>query len=419
MRAFLLILFIYPTLVINSQTNTYVRDLTALRSILQKTPSYKDQIRGEARVNYEALFDRLVADSLVKPGDYRYFYNLAQLIFPLRDNHLGFYQLTDYTQFQSTAAIEKYIATPEFRNYPKSKLNIDSLKSALEKKPTDSIEGIYHYGRFYSVGLFKSGIDEYTGVVLNSSVNLWEKGHIAIQLYTYEPGIYKAIYAHPFTRNYILYPVEKYRNQSLLNSFFHGSWGPIVYTKDTQRTDYVNLPPEAPKFVFRNITPDIQYLRIRSFQLNQSTIHRSKAFYDSIEHKLHAKYLILDLRNHEGGSKRASKNYRKLIRKYSKKGKVYVLLNNGTLSQAEIFTLKLRKRKNVTTAGQTTKGMLAYGSNSGKREKLPSGKYEIYITDMNGPKERLNYESYGIEPDIPLNYERDWIDQVIEIIRKK
>jgi Periplasmic protease len=97
---------------------------------------------------------------------------------------------------------------------------------------------------------------------------------------------------------------------------------------------------------------------------------------------------------------------------------LYVLLNNGTLSQAEIFTLKLKQLNNVTTLGSTTKGMLAYGSNYGKRERLPSGKLEIHPTDMNSGRALLQYEDYGINPDITLSDNRDWIEQVVERIRK-
>jgi C-terminal processing protease CtpA/Prc len=95
------------------------------------------------------------------------------------------------------------------------------------------------------------------------------------------------------------------------------------------------------------------------------------------------------------------------------------LLNNETLSQAEILTLQLKKLKNVTTIGQTTKGMLTYGSNYGKRERLPSGRFEIYPTDMKGNAKLLQYEDYGINPDIFLRDDRDWIEQTVEIIRKK
>jgi hypothetical protein len=81
--------------------------------------------------------------------------------------------------------------------------------------------------------------------------------------------------------------------------------------------------------------------------------------------------------------------------------------------------LELKRLNNVNTLGHQTKGMLSYGSNYGKTEKLPSGKIVIYPTDMNNGSELLQYEDYGINPDIILKDDMDWIQQVIAIIRKK
>ncbi|MEI2823844.1 MAG: hypothetical protein V9F02_10510 [Chitinophagaceae bacterium] len=50
--------------------------------------------------------------------------------------------------------IDSFTKAKEFLDYPVIKINIDSLKEVLAIKPDSSIEGIYHYGKFYSVGLF-------------------------------------------------------------------------------------------------------------------------------------------------------------------------------------------------------------------------------------------------------------------------
>jgi C-terminal processing protease CtpA/Prc len=147
-------------------------------------------------------------------------------------------------------------------------------------------------------------------------------------------------------------------------------------------------------------------------------MQKSQQFYDSIKNLLSGPNLILDLRNNDGGANKVSKKFLKLIRHYTKTGQVYVLINNGTLSQGEIFTLQLKQLKNVKTLGQTTRGMLTYGSNYGNRVKLPSQSFEVYITDMKGDKRLIPYENYGINPDITLSDTKDWIEQTIEIIRK-
>ena len=158
---------------------------------------------------------------------------------------------------------------------------------------------------------------------------------------------------------------------------------------------------------------------IQTFQRNNSTSLASQRFFDSVKTSLKAPDLILDLRNNEGGAEKEMTKYLKLLKKYVKNGHLYVLVNNGTLSQAEIFTLELKQFKNVTVIGQNTKGMLDYGSNYGKTERLPSGRIAIYPTDMNSGSGLLKYEGNGINPDIVLRDDSNWIEQVVKIIPKK
>lgn len=419
MRIVLVVVFYLFAIASNGQINTYLEDLAALKFVLQKTPSYKSQIKGDKQALFNSLYERLASDTTSNPHSFKYFYNLSQLIFPLKDNHLGFYQIAVYDNFKNKERIDSFIRTKEFLEYPTFHINIDSLKNVLAKRPADSVEGIYNYGRFYSVGLFKRVDKEYVGVIIDSDVNLWRNGQIAIHLYEYAPNLFKAIYGHPLSKNFILQTNEKYRNQSLVNSYFYSSYSLDIYSKQHRTVDYVNLSKNSSKFELKSINGDIQYLLLRSFQRHSITTQQSKNFYDSIKNVLTAKTLILDLRNNEGGATKESRKYLRLLKKFTRNGNLYVLLNNGTLSQAEIFTLQLKKLKNVTTVGQTTKGMLAYGSNYGKRERLPSGRFEIYPTDMKGNAKLLQYEDYGINPDIILRDNRDWIEQTVEIIRKK
>lgn len=405
MKFFFSILLTFSFITPQAQTNNaYLADITSLRNILQKTPSFKDQIKSEKLIAYDELFDKLKGESTNIVSSYKYFYNLAQLFFPIQDNHLGFYQ------------VDKF---PKESEYPKYEGNIDSLKSVLVNKQLDSIEGIYFYGDSYNVGVFKKSPKEYIGVVFDSKTSIWKNGQIAIHLYEFSPNYFKAIYGHPKNKNFLLYQIEKYTHHSLVNSYFYSSLSESIYTKVIRKTDYINLPRGIYDFHFKNISPDIQYLHIKHFSADNIAMQKSQSFYDSIKNYLTAPNLIIDLRNNNGGANKVSKKFLKLIKHYTKSGLVYVLVNNGTLSQGEIFTLQLKQLSNVRVLGQTTRGMLVYGSNYGKREKLPSQAFEVHITDMNGKKRLVPYENYGINPDIILTDDKDWIDQTIEIIRKK
>lgn len=418
MKQILVAIFLLLAIGSTAQSNRYLADLTALKTFLQKTPSYKAQITGKKKDAYEALFNRLASDTVSSPNSYAYFYNLAQLLFPLRDNHLGFYQVPDYSRFRTKAALDSFLASAEFRSYPSLKINLDSLKNVLSKMPADSVEGIYHYDKFYTVGLYKTADRQYTGVVLDSEMPLWRKGQIAIQLYAVGPNLYKAIYGHPAYKYFLLQPVEKYRNHSLVNSFFYGSYSQGVYTKQPGRPDYVNLPKGGLKFALKDISSNVQYLLIQSFQTANATAQASQRFFDSIKNFVKAPNLILDLRNNEGGAEKEMSKYLKLMKDYVKNGRLYVLVNNGTLSQAEIFTLELKKLKNVTVAGQTTRGMLSYGNNTDNRKRLPSGRFELYATDMKGDADYLVYEDVGINPDVFLKDDQNWLQQVLALIKR-
>ena len=418
MRLFLTLTVFLYAVTLNAQSNTsYQQDLASLRAILQSTPSYKAQIKGNKLDSYNALYNRLASDTVSNVDDYRHFYNLAQLFFPLRDNHLSFYQIPNYN-FRNQEDIEKFIRTKEFANYPRLNVNIDSLKTALVLKSGDSIEGIYHYEKFYSVGLFKIADGEYIGVVLDSQTPLWEKGHIAIHLYKQGPNFYKAIYAHPLTKSFTLQPNEKYMYKSLVNSYFYGSYSQGIYSKELRSNTYVNLPQDAAKFQLKNVNDRVQYLRIRSFQADNTTSKQSADFYTTIKDSLLAPHLIVDLRNNEGGAEKESQKFFNLLKKYTRTGHLYILMNNETLSRAEILVLQLKKLPNTVTAGQPTKGMLTYGSNYGRREILPSKRFSIYITDMKGKDEHLLYEDSGINPDINLDENADWVEQIVNLMQK-
>ena len=425
MKYLFIFLSILPFCTSQAQTtNTYVNDITALHDILQKTPSYKDQIKGQQNAaSYNKLFEKLKLDSVNNVSEYKYFYNLAKLFFPIRDNHLGFYQIIDKNNFKDRATFEKYMGSKEFKNFPKCNLNIDSLKDALSKKPIDSIEGIYYLDTLFSVGLFKAKDKEYIGVVLSSKITywrnlIWKNGEIAIHLYEYLPNYYKAIYTSPITKGLILYSNEKFRNLSLINSEFYGFDGKR-YSKVLHQQDYTNLPRNINDFQFKNIQSNIQYLRIKHFSADLADMKKSKAFIDSIKPLITAPNLIVDLRNNEGGAIKVSKNFLALIKDYVKNGHVNVLVNNGTISQGEIFTLQLKQLDNVQVLGQTTNGTLMYGSNYGKTEKLPSKAFQVYITDMDGDKRLIPYEVFGVNPDVTLSNTSDWVEQTVEIIGKK
>jgi hypothetical protein len=284
----------------------------------------------------------------------------------------------------------------------------------------EEIEGVYAYGEDLKIGVFQSDEGSYLGVVLDSDSGIWQKGELIAFLDRLGPNMYRALYFHPKFKNLIYFPIEKYLNYALANSFFYLSDCECVYTKAGQDDKYVNLPKDRQDFVFKSLQPGIKYLGIAHFSADRKKMEDSKVFLETVKDSIMGSTLILDLRNNQGGAQKVSKQYFGVLKKHAKKSSIYVLINNGTISQGEIFTLQLRGLKNVRVLGQNSRGALAYGSNYGRRQKLPSGAFEVYATDMygHGRGKLLSFENVGLIPDAVLSPSEDWIEQTIRLISK-
>lgn len=408
----------------SQSTTEFEKDLDRLLEILKKLPSFRDQVRGEKIIRFDQLVDSIKKEAGFAKTDFEHFSLLSLLFHQVKDNHLGFYQvLNEYpeqSKFTDPVFVEKYKSGIAFKQFPSVSLNIDSLEVALNKKPADSIEGIYHYWNLLTIGLYRTKNPFcLEGVVMASSLLHWEKGQLAARLFEYQPACFRAIYAEPVYKYFVLYANEKFKNHSLINSRFYSSAFGEVYKKKAAKKDFSLVDADEAAFQFRKLNKSTQYIRLGHFSAQPEKMAASQRFYDEIKDSLNAGNLVVDLRSNTGGAYKVSNKFVKLIKGFAKNGNVYVLINNRTISQGEIVSLQLKNIRNIKLLGEATNGMLAYGSNYGKTETLPSGKFKVYITDMRNKREHLNYEDAGINPDIFLDNNREWMEQVLEIVEKK
>ena len=392
------------------QESVYQKDLTALFQEIQLTPSYQEQITGQKKQEYEDLYQELKHERIGNSG-YDTLYQLSVLLWPLKDNHLGFYE-TPHAQFTAamlsdTSLLRRYRATANFKQYPVPVRNCDSLLTALETKPLHSLEGIYHQGGFKIGIFFQRKEKRFIGILLGSNA-IWQKGEMVALLYEISPGRYRAVYANLYTKDLSFMKNERY------------SPGRLYYfaskNKSTPLIGHIN--PKKPLLELRNIDEQIQYMRLGNFRTSDEALQVSERFYTRIKDSLLAPNLIVDLRNNSGGGFKSSGKYLSLLRRYSSKGKIFVLVNNHTVSNAEQFMVKLKAISGVQTFGETTLGMITYGSNYGNTKTLPSGKYKFYPTDMRDTGNFLQYEEVGVGPDVILDQQTDWIDQLVIRIRQ-
>lgn len=356
-------------------------DLNALYQAIQKMPSYKKLLKGDA--NYQQIYEDVKGK--IKDADEKTtFKQLSRLIYPINDNHLGFYRTPD------SVLKVAYVSLP---------INTDSLRKQLVQKDKNELEGIYYMGE-YDFGLYTTDQQHYKMVLLKNGVLMSE-------IIKTPYGGYDCIQYGG--RNV---PYQLIKNIRLINGTLIGT--PFVKSKEKS---FSALAKSTENFEYKPLGQEMGYLRLSSFGTNNANIKKSEEFFKTIDGGLASKYLIVDLRNNTGGGYKTSQKFIDLFKKY--KGKIFMLQNAQTVSNAEQVIIELKGQKNVVTLGEQSKGMITFGSNYGKTVLLPSGRFTFYPTDMNGIDKELAYESKGVDPDVLLDpYKGDWIEQTLEYIKK-
>lgn len=361
-------------------------DLVALHTHLKRTKSYQQQFsaRKEVKKHQSAFQD------LTPKHDLDHLRFLVKFLSPIKDHHLALYAKPDLSLYTE---------------YAPDRIILPCYEGVLEEQwPHDELAGKYDFGDWYSILMLPSEIEgEYFGVVTESKVAHWKRGEMAAWIQKRADGTLSAIYAHPYTKNYQWFSIERQQYGALLRSEVNINGKKMRYTKEEAHTEGMVSPP-TPAF-FHNKAG--HYTRVKSFQKNPKTVKSNDSLLVQVRENLPEKFWIIDIRDQEGGAKSEMKKYWKVVKKY--KGKVALLVNFNTLSQAELFALKAKKK--AILMGDTTRGMLTYGSNYGKRIALPSEKWIFYPTDMLGWPPNLRYEGKGIAPDVVLSPGEDWIQQ--------
>ena len=361
------------------------QDLDFLYLKIVELPSYKDQFSKKEKNNFKQKLDNLKI-GIESDSDFELFLKLYSLVTSIKDNHLSLY------------------ANPESKNKINFNteifgLNLDSLKQIVKNKSDKSVEGIYKTGN-YELLIYK---DFEFFKLLNIK---GAKPSVVGFLKETQPNHFDFI----SSKNGLIYSS---RNLVYINSRLSGT--PF---KKYELKDFVNIYPNEDEFQFKKINKNISYLRLGSFATFNENIVVSNKFYNRIKDSLITKNIIVDLRENGGGGFKTSKVYLNLLKSY--KGKIHLIVNNFTISNAEQFVNELQNRTNVMIYGETTKGTIAYGNNRGTNFTLPSGRFVFYPTDMNARKRDLKFENVGVSPDVLLDpFLKDWVEQVMDKIDGK
>lgn len=142
-------------LVAFAQQDQNQQDLDALYQAIKKMPSYKKLVKGDA--DYQQLYEE-VKEKVKDADEKTTFKQLSRLIYPINDNHLGFYRTPDSTLKAA------YFTLP---------INIDSLRKQLAQKDKNELEGIYYMGD-YEFGLYTTDQQQYKLVLLKNGILMSE-----------------------------------------------------------------------------------------------------------------------------------------------------------------------------------------------------------------------------------------------------
>jgi hypothetical protein len=247
--------------------------------------------------------------------------------------------------------------------------------------------------------------DSYHVIVLESESDIWEIGEVIYTLIPYGNNYLLAIGGSLTSKRLISYS-ERIENGIFLT---------MQFQKNPSIPNYsVSLYPNS-TYLRKELTPKITYLKVGSFSSWNPTLSESEKFYHSLEGTLTKTNIILDLRDNGGGGDRNSNALLTIIKKYLKHNNVYILVNQRTASNAEQFAYKLSQFKNCRILGNRTSGTAAYEIVN-STFPLPCKNFLVVLTSKKHSK-YLAIESTGINPDIRLLIEKNWIVQVKNYIQ--
>ena len=370
----------------------HIQNLEFVYQTVKKTPGYREQIKGDKRTAYDRFFVEL-KDMVIGPTTIDTFITFSRLLWPVKDNHLWISQ----TWNPASSNVSLFQSAP---------IDLDSLENALSKKPLDSVEGIYHSAHGAKIGIYRTKQRErLIGVILAPSSPAASRGDFFGLFWQMQGNALRAVYADRPSKSIFYVRHTK---------FSHGRFHDARLRK-TGGATYSEFWSQEP-YLFRCLNPEIKYLYLGNFKTSNDNMRHATAFYNRIKDSLNSAYLIVDIRGNLGGGERCSNQFLKLIKGYAKKGKVYVLINEFTVSSGERFALALKGGKNVILCGETTNGTIAYGKNFGGSAVSSDGRLNIWDTDMKDPANYLQYEELGVNPDVFLDHRKEWLGQLMEII---
>ncbi|MDR2084295.1 MAG: hypothetical protein LBP67_04805 [Bacteroidales bacterium] len=402
-----LILFLFSAFVSSGQvsTNQFQEDLDFIYENLKKSASYQTQKDKHSAV--QSKYEELKQENInSEPDIIESYIKFYELIDQLVDNHNSIKSNTksfSYKDLSDNDFLYSIKSNPEYNFYPKVKINLDSLEASLSTRKINDYEGIYYKESHFKIAIFKNEDNLLQGVVLETTIPSWERGETILYLSPKGNNRFR-IFTGTFIDKRLISSIEYFKD---------GTFKTFKWEKQTSKEDFYNADYPTEMYVINKINDSFTYVKLGTFNSSNDGIKQSKEFYDKISNSLKTENLIVDIRNNRGGGDKNSKKFYQLFKKFN--GKIYLLTNYYTSSNAEQFTLKMKSLDNVTVLGDRTSGIITYGRNYPKEFETPSKRFKIHFSDLKDNwSEYLQYENVGIEPDIYLESDSDWVETIVK-----
>ncbi len=379
-------------------------DVAFLHKKFKKTPAYKRNA-----TLYKAMYPKIVEKAKNVTTNFDCLVLVNKLSLTLNDNHIKIYGSESeivYKELKDPVVLEKVKKSATFLAYPKPKMDLDSLENSLSKKSFNAIEGIYYRKNYVTLGcFFEKKENLYHCVILSSELPLWERGEIMYTMMPYGTNFLRVVGGNLLDKRIISYTERIHK----------GTFLTMRFQKDESKQNHSFALHPKETYKREELNDETTYLKIGSFNSFYPTLRDAEKFYKTLENSLSKKYLIIDLRDNTGGGDRNSDIFFKIVKKYIKKHKVYVLVNHRTGSNAEQFTYKLSEYENCIILGDQTQGTASYEIKNSSYT-TPANNYSATLTS----KKHLQFisiESKGIKPEKMLSYDTAWIAQTINFIK--
>lgn len=450
---------------------------TELESVIdyyeENLPAYRVDVLDKNNEHYTSFKDNLLKKANNVADTLSCFKVVNSYVQFFQDAHSKLTMISNAINDSDKKAVEAFQNSQRFKN----REFIPVEKGFYKQFPLDDIRGVYtHKSKAYKIAILPDSSEsrDYIGVVLESKTPLWKPGQVKLEIKLNNAGNTAYLYMKNHSIRY--YNRFPYNNGVLGDGWFKDNLKEkIDYSSNTDRQffteklndsiTYMRFPSFSNNYnakidsLYKASEEDIKSsdylimdLRNNGGGNDENAFPLIKYIYtkpiktDIIDH-----YVTKDnLKKWEEAYKDAQKdtiNFKKEDLKWFSDiisqmrstpfnsffrrndgqlieleeseidpKNVAIIYNRGTASSAETPLLWAMQSENAILVGENSAGYTGYGEVF--NTKTECFNFNISST-MTKYKEALKYDGIGIEPDVQLEYDSDWVEQTIDLLESQ